>query len=131
MLGFVDDGGRAIIEISIARAAGEPFTPLNAWIDTGCTVELVLPEGVVASLGLMPSSYSKVVLGDGSQVTLPSYSCLIDWFGRQKQVEVRLKDEGFPLIGVGLLLALELRVDYRNLAVQLGPVPRVQSPCDA
>ncbi len=42
-------------------------------------------------------------LADGTEALLESYSCLIDWFGDVRMVEVIESDGQFPLPGVGLL----------------------------
>ena len=63
----------------------------------------------------MPQSAAVTAgLADGTQVVLESYSCLIDWFGEWRMVEV-IKNEGqFPLLGVGLLHDRRVEVDYRS-----------------
>jgi len=63
----------------------------------------------------MPQSAAVTAgLADGTQVVLESYSCLIDWFGDWRMVEV-IKNEGqFPLLGVGLLHDRRVEVDYRS-----------------
>ncbi|MEM6362971.1 MAG: hypothetical protein AAF745_00990 [Planctomycetota bacterium] len=61
------------------------------------------------------------VLADGSQTQLRTYSCVIEWFGNKRNLEVIANDGEYPLLGVGLLLGLELRVDYRNLNLTLEP----------
>ena len=63
----------------------------------------------------MPQSAAVAAgLADGTQVVLESYSCLIDWFGEWRMVEV-IKNEGqFPSLGVGLLHDRRLEVAYRS-----------------
>ena len=47
---------------------------------------------------------------------------LIDWFGAERSLEVIANEGEIPLLGVGLLLGKDLRVDYRNLKLSLEPV---------
>src|SRR2546428_13919475 len=61
---------------------------IEAWIDTGFTGELVLPQDQIAALGLPHSAVVTAELGDGSATVLEVYSCLIEWFGRVQQIEV-------------------------------------------
>ena len=63
-------------------------------------------------------------MADGSQIELNTYSCLIDWFGTERSLEVIANEGAIPLLGVGLLLGKELRVDYQNLTVSLEPVAK-------
>ena len=49
-------------------------------------------------------------LADGSRVEISTYQCQLNWFANSGQT---------PLLGVGLLLAKELRVDYTNLELTL------------
>ncbi|MCE9552544.1 MAG: hypothetical protein K8T91_04090 [Planctomycetes bacterium] len=68
----------------------------------------------------MPRSGSvDAVLADGSQMELNTYSCDIEWFGTVRNLEVIANAGECPLLGVGLLLGLELRIDYRNLRLTL------------
>ncbi|WP_419581436.1 hypothetical protein [Stieleria magnilauensis] len=53
-----------------------------------------------------------------------TYSCVIEWFGDKRNLEVIANDGECPLLGVGLLLGLELRVDYRNLKLTLEPAAK-------
>ena len=58
-------------------------------------------------------------LADGTQVLLESDSCVIDWFGESRIVEVIGNDGLFPLLGVGLLSDRRLEVDYRSQSLAL------------
>lgn len=59
------------------------------------------------------------VLADGSELELKTYSCFLDWFGEVRHLEVVSNEGRFPLLGVGLLLGLELRVNYQTLELLL------------
>lgn len=119
MKGFVDEAGRAILPIQIRRAKHPDGMQVNAWIDTGFTGDLVLPTSTIESLQLEATGSLDGVLADGSQVELTTYHCQLNWFGRIRNLEVIANSGKIALLGVGLLLAKELCVDYTNLELSL------------
>lgn len=119
MTGTVDNAGRALLQIHLKSSADGMEAELEAWIDTGFTGELVLPRDRVASLGLPLGAAVKAVLADGSKVQLDAYTCLLNWFGEWKRIEVVVNQGQFPLLGVGLLMDRELRIDYRTKTVHV------------
>ncbi len=124
MKGIVDDSGRAILPIQILCAKHPTGVPIDVWIDTGFTGDLVLPASVIENLELEATGSIDGVLADGSQVELTTYHCQLSWFGRIKNLEVIANLGQTPLLGVGLLLAKELRVDYTNLKLSLELKPK-------
>ncbi len=121
MKGVVDNGGRALLAIKLRKSAEGNLTTTDVWIDTGFTGDLVLPAVAIEKLGLEPSGSVDATLADGSQIALSTYSCEIEWFGNFKPLEIIANDGKCPLLGVGLLLGLELRINYRNLQLDLAP----------
>ena len=84
----------------------------------------MLPQQVIDQLQLSKSGSVDAVLADGSQIELSTYTCLIEWFGAVKTLEVIANDGEFPLLGVGMLLGLELRIDYLNQKLNLASIDR-------
>ena len=125
MKGIVDQAGRAILEIQLRSDSSHPFRTISVWIDTGFTGDLVLPQKTIDELGLKPSGTVDGILADGSQTVLTTYHCEIDWFGRIRNLEVIANSGMTPLLGVGLLLAKELVVDYTNLLLTLRPKQKI------
>ncbi|MGE0607812.1 MAG: hypothetical protein AB7O62_12030 [Pirellulales bacterium] len=123
MIGKVDQSGRSLLSIVVRTAEGS--APLDVWVDTGFTGELVLPRPLIDQLRLVKSGSVDAILADGSQIELSTFTCVIEWFGGERQLEVIANEGDFPLLGVGLLLGKELRVDYRNLKLSLDPVARI------
>ena len=121
MKGVVDSGGRSLINILVASSDAPKTAEVQVWIDTGFTGDLVMPQTAIDGLGLTKSGSIDAVLADGSQTELSTYSCLVEWFGNKRSLEVIANDGQYPLLGVGLLLGLELCIDYRNLKVTLEP----------
>lgn len=121
MKGIVDDSGRAILPIQILCPKHPDGTIVDVWIDTGFTGDLVLPGSIIEDLQLEVTGSIDGVLADGSQVELSTYHCQLNWFGRVRDLEVIANAGQTPLLGVGLLLAKELRIDYTNLELTLEP----------
>ena len=124
MKGIVDNGGRALLTLQVWSRVGSENSEVAVWIDTGFTGDLVIPQASIEVLGLQQSGSVDAVLADGSQIELRTYSCVIEWFGNKRNLEVIANDGECPLLGVGLLLGLELRVDYRNLKLTLEPAAK-------
>jgi hypothetical protein len=103
MKGVVDDSGRAILPIKILCPKYPTGLQIDTWIDTGSI------DGVLA---------------DGSGIELSTYHCELEWFGKLRALEVIANSGQTPLLGVGLLLAKELRVDYSNLELTLTLKPK-------
>jgi clan AA aspartic protease len=121
MNGAVDHAGRALLSVTLRATTASQPQNVDVWIDTGFTGEIVVPQAFIEQLKLPQSGSIDAVLADGSQVELNTYSCTIDWFGSQRNLEVVGNNGQFPLLGVGLLLGLELRIDYRSLQLSLTP----------
>ena len=119
MNGLVDNRGRALLVLSVRATRSADPVDLTVWIDTAFTGELVIPRTTIESLGLPQSAAVMAGLADGTQVVLESYSCVIDWFGDLRLVEVIENDGQIPLLGVGLLSDRRLEVDYRNRSLVL------------
>lgn len=111
MNGRVDGSGRALIKIALKPSAKGLPMRLEAWVDTGFTGELVLPQTLVSDLKLQSGTVG-AQLGDGSDVILRTYTCRIAWFGKSRQIEVVANDGQFPLLGVGLLRDHRMAIDY-------------------
>jgi clan AA aspartic protease len=111
--GHVDRSGRALIKLRIRSTPTAESVELSCWIDTAFTGELVVPRAIIDQLELPHSSAVMAGLADGTQVVLDTFSCAIEWFDEVRLVEVVESDGEFPLIGVGLLKATKLEIDYR------------------
>ena len=92
---------------------------IEVWVDTGFTGDLVLPQPTIDALSLCHSGSVDAILADGSEIELATYTCFVNWFGEERRLEVVANDGDYPLLGVGLLLGLELRVNYHTLELTL------------
>jgi clan AA aspartic protease len=122
MIGKVDNSGRALLSVKLRPDPLSASATIDVWIDTGFTGDLVLPQTVIDDLRLLKSGSVDAILADGSQIELSTYTCVIDWLKSLRRLEVIANDGDYPLLGVGLLLGMELRIDYRNLKLSLIPM---------
>ena len=114
MKGHVDRFGRALVTVSIRPSDVAAAHHIEVWIDTGFNGDLVLSQQQIDDLALPPSGTVKAILADGSEVVLQRYTCLIDWFGEERDLEVIANAGEYPLLGVGLLVGYDLHISYRS-----------------
>ncbi len=119
MIGFIDESGRALLSVDVRPEPTADAVAIEVWIDTGFTGDLVLPQNAINALGLDRSGSVDAILADGSQIELDTYTCFVHWFQVERRLEVVANDGAYPLLGVGLLLGLELRVNYHTLELTL------------
>ena len=119
MNGQVDNNGRALVAISVRSSDATATREIQAWIDTGFNGDLVLPQQQIDDLALPHSGTVKAILADGSEVALTTHTCLIDWFGEQRQLEVVANEGEYPLLGVGLLWGHDLAISYRTGEIEI------------
>ena len=55
---------------------------------------------------------TEAILADGKRVTLETFICYVDWFGKLIPLQVITNDGKLPLLGTGLLDKRVLHVDY-------------------
>ncbi len=120
MNGEVDHSGRALIALRLRASIDADATALAAWVDTAFTGELVIPRVTIERLGLQQSAAVTAGLADGTRVVLETYTCVVEWFGQKRIVEVVESDGPFPLLGVGLLHDRRLEIDYRSRTLSIG-----------
>jgi len=119
MNGSIDENGRALLNVEVRPSPTSDAVAIEVWVDTGFTGELVLPQKTIDSLNLDRSGSADAILADGSQIELDTYTCFVNWFGRERRLEVVANDGDYPLLGVGLLLGLELCVNYHTRELTL------------
>jgi len=119
MNGVIDPSGRAILSISVRARIDTDVMLVEVWIDTGFTGDLVIAKSLISKLNLAESGSVDAILADGSLIELSTFTCFVDWFGRTRRLEVVANEGDYPLLGVGLLVGLELRLNYRTLELTL------------
>jgi clan AA aspartic protease len=119
MNGIVDQAGRALIDIEVRADLNSIPRSISAWIDTGFTGDLVLPNAIIDGLALRQTGTVSATLADGSKTIMTTYRCFVQWFDNLRRLEVVSNEGQYPLLGVGLLLDRELRIDYRSSVITL------------
>ena len=119
MNGVVDEYGRALLTLKVHSISNKQPFEITAWVNTAFNGELVVPRALIESMELVQSAGIRAHLADGNEVTLESYSCVINWFGDRKSVEVIANNGELPLLGIGLLNLHRLVVDYKERNVTL------------
>jgi clan AA aspartic protease len=119
MKGFVDEIDRALLNIEVGSDAVPDFENHNAWIDTGFTGGLALPQEVINRLALPDGPVVTAVLADGSTIVVNTYTAAVKWFGPTLTAEVVPKAGDVTLLGTQLMRHHKLTVDYRKNTVSL------------
>ena len=112
MIGHVDKNGRALLEVSVASKLNGQGVPVTTWIDTAFDGHLVFSTELIEELGLDTLVETEAILADGSKVSLETFVCFVDWFGKRVPLQVIANDGKFPLLGTGLLDHRVLHIDY-------------------
>ena len=119
MNGFVDEELRALLEIKIGRDGKSSKQSLQVWVDTAFNGGLVIPRNGIDSLGLKKASSTEAILADGQRVELETFSCFLEWFGKEYRTQVIANEGPFPLLGTMLLTGRKLSIDYEQLTLVL------------
>ena len=96
-------------------------TEIDALVDTGAT-SLVLPEALVAKLGLEIRGHNVVRYADGRADTVPRVTVHLEILGRPMTCDALVvPGRETALIGQIPLELLDLRVDPRNQRIYVNP----------
>jgi clan AA aspartic protease len=116
MTGIVTAHREAALSVIVRGLHGQE-EHVEAVIDTGFNGFMVLPNPLIATLGLPYHTHTTAALADGTTVTLAIYKATIVWHGHDSSVYV-LAAEGGPLIGMALLHGNRVTLDV----IDSGPV---------
>jgi clan AA aspartic protease len=96
---------------------------VDALVDTGATM-LVLPQDVVARLGLKPAGMRRVRYADGRTREVPWVAGVwIELLGREMSCDALIEGAGtVPLVGQIPLEGLDLVVDPKSHALTVNPL---------
>ena len=117
MEGHVDDHGRALVEVQLATDPDQDATPLQVWIDTGFTGQLLIPRDTIDRMRLTQTSGTHARLADGSTAFLETFEATLIWFGERVTTEVIEGHGEFPLLGVIPLLGCRLVIDFATMTI--------------
>ena len=96
MKGTVDEFGRALETVKLRLNENGRSTEVLAWVDTAFNGELLMPATMFNAAGLQLSGGIRARLADGSEVTLESFGCELEWFGNSNWIEVIANDGHIP-----------------------------------
>jgi clan AA aspartic protease len=99
--GLVTRDRQAIVRLRLRGPQGLEVE-VDAVLDTGFTEYLALPRAWTMALGLHRLFTDRLMLADGSAVSVDLYDCIVDWDGQQRTIVVHCL-EGSPLLGMSLL----------------------------
>ena len=119
MKGVVDDNLRALIEVHVGAEPDGMKSMVIAWVDTAFNGGLVLPRGEIEILDLKEYSSTSAILADGQHVELPTFTCYLEWFGKEYRTQVVANEGSHPLLGTMLLDGRDLAISYRRKTVEL------------
>lgn len=119
MNGTVDEQGRALLSLTLRASPNAEPISIEAWIDTAFNGELVMPRRLIEAAQMVQTAGIEARLADGSTAILESFSCILDWFGQIRAVEVIANEGEYPLLGIGLLIGYRLTVDYAQMTVTI------------
>ena len=105
-----DDDLQPWLPVSLESTDGEGLRQYDAILDTGFTGSLVLPESVIAELGLAKRGVNILTLGNGERHPFDYFLGRVSWRGERREVEV-LQSIGQPLLGMELLEGARVAVD--------------------
>lgn len=108
-----------MLEIRVARDSHSSPHTLLVWVDTAFNGGLVIPLEQIQSLGLKKASSIEAVLADGQVVVLETFSCVLNWFGKEYCTQVVANDGHYPLLGTVLLAGRKLLIDYEQRTLGL------------
>jgi predicted aspartyl protease len=117
--GTVNQQGWAIVRITVCHPQAQYRQDLDAMVDTGCSVDLVLSSLDIAALGLLYSHTQVIQLADGGSHSTKVYFGAIEWFGTRRLIEVYESGRGLPLLGAPLLTPHTLLIDYAQRTVEI------------
>ena len=112
MNGHVDESLRALIDVHVVNQAARQTTVIRVWVDTAFNGFFVFPRSTIELLGLRQEAMTQAILADGREVTLESFVCNVDWFGKTVAAQVIANDGQLPLLGTEFLANRRLVVDY-------------------
>jgi len=117
--GIVDEDLRALIEVQVGGLPNCQKSTVVVWIDTAFNGGLVLPLQEIGKLGLKEYSSTPAILADGQHVELPTYTCYLEWFGKEYRTQIVANDGTNPLLGTMLLDGHDLAISYKDKSLTL------------
>lgn len=107
--GIVNEYLEPVVSLNLLSPGGGSLA-VDFVIDTGCTEEVILPQGIITQLNLVRGADITIAVGDGTYGRRARYPVHIEWHGQV--TEVAAIGMGIdPLVGMGLIRGSNLSVD--------------------
>ena len=119
MIGIVDEQKRALLVVAVRSKQNSQSVSTTTWIDTAFDGHLVFPISLIQELDLEPLVETEATLADGTKVTLETFLCYVDWFGKLIPLQVIANEGRLPLLGTALLEDRVLHIDYLSKELTL------------
>ena len=110
--GIVNAAHEAVVTLPLQGQAGHTLE-IDAVVDTGFSRFLTLPPAMVTELGLAFTGINRVVLADGSEVTVDVYGVTVLWDDQTRDVVAYAADTT-PLIGMAMLDRHNLNIEVES-----------------
>lgn len=94
--------------------------PIDALVDTGFSGDIMAPEAVVKSLGLVRLGVTWYEMADGRPVECSEYEGVLDWMGESRPAVVTSSNAQGALVGMGILGAYRVVLDGPSKSVVVG-----------
>ena len=102
----------AVVNLALLGPSGQTWQ-VDAVVDTGFSLFLTLRPATVRDLGLAFIGANRVVLADGSEITVEVCPVTVRWNGRARDV-VAFVFDNTPLVGMSLLDGHTLYVEVER-----------------
>ncbi len=114
IIGDVDQHLIPIVEIEILGTDGR-FHSIPAVLDTGCNLNLVMPEYVMSRHGLQPVTSTALTPVDGDVSRVPAYEVVVRWDGQifETVAAQTTSQSSVPIVGMELCRNRTISIDMR------------------
>ena len=110
--GIVNAAHETVLTLRLQGQAGHTLE-IDAVVDTGFSRFVTLPPATVTELGLAFTGINRVVLADGSEVTVDVYGVTVLWDDQTRDVVAYAADTT-PLIGMAMLDRHNLNIEVES-----------------
>ena len=110
--GVVNASYEPVVTLAVQGPAGQTLE-IEAVVDTGFTGFLTVTPELATELELDFRGISRATLGDGSEVTFPSYGIAVLWDGQPRNIEADAADT-ISLVGMRLLHGHDLNIEVED-----------------
>jgi clan AA aspartic protease len=112
--GRINELGEAALQVVVSGIRAQ--AKVDAVIDTGFSGELCLPIETAIQLGLELCGIEFYELADGAIQRANVFKAKVEWFSKEREVEVVLTESPQALVGTGMLMGKKVELDFDRMA---------------